>query len=418
MRRLHRARTAVAAVATAALVLALAACAPEASVSLDVPAQTDAAFPDDTQAQLQTAVDRAVAASGSSGAVVGVWAPWSGTWLKGAGTVAPEGSAVSASTSFKAGAITRPMTCDVLYAVADAGIVSLTDSVTEYLPGLPGSEAVTLGQLCDSTSGIASYTGALSNRMVANPERSWNPRELISYGTAATAAGQPGTAFADSDTGYVMLGLALEHATGKSAASLLQEYVFDPIGMTATTLPTGRPVVDLAGLLSQDAEDGSVACTAPIELTDLSGSAGYTASGVTSDLVDIGRYTQALATGARSYDSNVRFDAPLPAAPDAPSWFTATGGAYQAGTLIGQYGSIPGYLTAAFADRNTGMTVVVVLNNSRASATLVRSLAWELAAIASKAPAASGETAPEAGLPWTAEDMAGQVAAAAVCPIP
>ena len=83
-----------------------------------------------------------------------------------------------------------------------------------------------------------------------------------------------------------------------------------------------------------------------------------------------------------------------------------------------QYGSILGYLTAAFADRNTGMTVVAVLNNSRASNTLVRSLAWQLAAIASKLPAAPGETAPDAGLPWTAEDMGAQVAAAAVCPLP
>ena len=34
---------------------------------------------------------------------------------------------------------------------------------------------------------------------------------------------------------------------------------------------------------------------------------------------------------------------------------------------------------------------------------MAASLAWELAAIASKAPAAAGETAPEAGLPWTAQ---------------
>ena len=136
------------------------------------------------------------------------------------------------------------------------------------------------------------------------------------------------------------------------------------------------------------------------------------------DSTDLGRYTQALATGARPYDTDARFENPMPAAADAPSWFTAKGGTYQAGSLVGQYGSIPGYLTAAFADRNTGMTVVTVLNNSRASNTLVRSLAWQLAAIASKLPAAPGETAPDAGLPWTAEDMGAQVAAAAVCPLP
>lgn len=417
MPRIHRGRRVAALACAAVVAFALAACAPEASVSLDVPTQVQADLAGDTQAQLQSAVDRAVAASGATGAVVGVWAPWAGTWLAGRGTVAPGGADVTASATFKAGAVTRAMTCDVLYALVKDGTVTLDDSITTYVPGLPGHEAITLGDLCDSTSGLASYTPAVSGRLFANPERVWNPRELASYGVAASAGTQPGTTFADSDTGYVLLGIALEHATNRSAEDLLEQYVFTPAGMTESALPTDASVA-LSGLYSANTAEGAVACAEPVDMTDLSPSAGSTASGVTSDLEDLGRYTQALATGARPYDTDARFENPLPAAADAPSWFTAAGGTYQAGTLIGQYGSIPGYLTAAFADRNTGMTVVVVLNNSRAADTLVRSLAWQLAAIASKAPAASGETAPDAGLPWTAEDMGAQVTAAAVCPIP
>jgi D-alanyl-D-alanine carboxypeptidase len=417
MPRIHRGRRVAALACAAVVAFAIAACAPEASTSLDVPSQVQADLPADTQAQLQSAVDRAIAASGATGAVVGVWAPWAGTWLAGSGTVKPGGGTVAASATFKAGAVTRAMTCDVLYGLVKDGGVKLNDSVTTYVPGLPGHEAITLGDLCDSTSGLASYTPAVSDRLYANPERVWNPRELASYGVAAPTGTQPGTTFADSDTGYVLLGIALEHATNRSAEDLLEQYVFAPAGMTASALPTDASV-QLAGLYSANTADGAVACSEPTEMTDLSPSAGYTASGVTSDLKDLGRYTQAMATGARAYDTDARFETPLPAAADAPSWFTAAGGAYQAGTLIGQYGSIPGYLTAAFADRNTGMTVVVVLNNSRAADTLVRSLAWQLAAIASKAPAASGQTAPDAGLPWTADDMGAPVTAAAVCPIP
>lgn len=417
MPRLLRARRVAAVASAAALALALAACAPEASVSIDLPTQVQADLSDDTQAQLQSAVDRAIAASGSSGAVVGVWVPWAGTWITGSGTDKPGGSALPPSASFKAGAVTRAMTCDVLYGLVHDGTVALDDSVTDYVPGLPGREAITLGELCDSTSGIAAYGGSLNGRMMAAPDRVWNPRELIAYGIAATAEAKPGTTFADSDTGYVLLGLALERASGRSAAALLEEYVFEPAGMTASSLPTTASP-QLAGLYSPTTAEGAVACGEPVDMTDLSPSAGYTASGVVSDLADLGRYTQAIATGARDFDTDARFDDPLSAAPDAPSWFTAAGGTYQAGTLIGQYGTIPGYLTAAFADRNTGMTVVVALNNSRAADTLVRSLAWQLAAIASKAPAASGQTAPDAGLPWTAEDMGAQVTAAAVCPIP
>lgn len=415
MPRTGRATRIGAVVTAAALALSLAACAPDSGPTVDLPAQVDAALADDTQAQLQAAVDRAVAASGASGALVGVWAPWAGTWLSAEGTVAPGAAGVDAGASFTAGSITRAMTCDVLYGLVADGVVKLEDSVSTYVSGVPALEGITLAQLCNSTSGLAPYTPAVFNRIIATPERAWNARELVGYGIT-----RPGTAagsFADSDTGYALLGIALERASRESMQALYARYVFDPIGMPDTSLPASAAAT-VHGLWSPNNAEGAVECAAPVDLGDLSPTVANTAGGVVSDLEDLGRYTQALALGARAYDKGDRFEAPLPAAGDAASWFTATGGTYQAGTLVGQYGSVPGFLTAAFADRNTGMTIVVALNNSRASDVLVRALAWELAAITSKAPAAAGHTAPDAGLPWTAEDMGAQVTAAAVCPIP
>lgn len=395
----------------------LAACTSESSGELRLPAQVDASFAADAQQQLQSAVDRAVAASGASGALVGVWAPWAGSWVAGVGTVAPEGAPTPADAVFAAANITRAMTCDVLHGLAAQGTVGLDDPVGDYVSGIPGHEALTLAQLCDSTTGLAPFGPALAPRFMATPERNWKPRELLAFGTGVSRPGAPGTVFADSDTGYVLLGLALENASHRSMADLFHQFVFAPTRMPASSLPTAPPT-DIAGLWTPNGEDGAPACSAPTEVGPLSPSAGFAAAGAVSDLEDLGRYTQALALGARPYDAKARFDDPLPAGPDAPSWFTAKGGAYQAGTLIGQYGATLGHQTAAFADRNTGMTVVVTLNNSRASDVMVRSLAWQLAAIASKLPAAPGQSAPAAGLPWTADDMAGQIAGAAVCPLP
>lgn len=417
MRGLRRSRRVAAMAGTIALAIALAACSSNDAVHLAVPDQVDGAIASDIQSQLQTAVEKAVAAAGASGAVVGVRVPWSGVWNAGIGTVAPDGATVGSDMTFHAGAVTRSMTCDVLYGLVHDGVVSLDDTAGKYVTGIGDQENLTLGQLCDSTAGLAPYAPMIDVRTRVTPERQWNPRELLGYGLSRGVATQPGTVFADSDTGYVLLGLALERATDKSAAQLYQQYVFGPNGMRDSSLPnTGT--AELQGLWTGTAADGTPACTAPTPIVDLSPTAGFTASGVISDLTDLAQYTQAVALGLRSYDAPGRFENPLPAVANGPSWFTARGGAYQAGSLIGQYGSVPGALTAAFADRNTGMSVVVTINNSRASADLVRNLAWELAAIASKAPAASGRTAPQAGLPWTAEDMAAQIAAAAVCPIP
>lgn len=418
MLRTRRSRRLTALAAAAVLALTLTACAPEDEPAVTLPQQVDAALPEATQTELRAAVEHAMAATASSGAIAGVWAPWAGTWVAGLGTTAVDGAEVTPDMTFKAGSVTRAMTCDVLYALAADGTVALGDPVTEWVSGVPDLGAVTLEQLCDGTSGLAGYGGRIFGRWIANPERVWSPRELLAYGMSAGLAFEPGSAYLDSDTGYVLLGLALERASGKRAAELFQEYVFEPVGMAASSLPAGSPAdaSTLPGHRSGDA-NGAVDCaTPPLDLTGLSASAGFTADGVLTNVTDLGRYVQSLATGARSYDVDARFEEPRAPGAEAPSWFTVDGGTYQAGSLVGQYGSFPGYLTAAFADRQTGMAVVVVLNNSRGSADAVRATAWQLAAIASKAPAAAGQAAPEAGLPWTAESVLPDIDNATVCP--
>ncbi len=420
-------RRAVLALASAVVLsLVAAGCAPDEHVEIDVPAQVGKAFPEATAQQLQDAVTHAMAAAGASGAIVGVWAPWSGTLVTGLGVESPGSTkAVSEDMEFRVAQLTRPMTCDVLYAVAAEDTVRLTDSVAKWVPGVPDLTDVTLEQLCDSTSGIGSYRPQLSGLFLSNPSRVWNPRELSSYGIGQPRETQPGAAYRDSDAGYILLGVALERATGRSAADLLQDYVFDPLDMEATRLPAnaaatpdddGSPVLN--GHHSLPDAAGVMNCVEPLDVTALSASTGYTDSGVVSDIDDLGRYVQALAAGAILPAGVDRFDAPLAVFAEAPSWYTTRGGAIQAGSLIGQFGSVPGYATAAFADPQSGLTVAVVLNNSAVGGGFAEYLAWELAAIASKAPASGGATAPEAGLPWTAQQYHDMIAAAAICTPP
>lgn len=419
-----RRRVALALASITAVSVVISGCAADEHVELDVPAQVDAAFPEATAQQLQDAVTHAMTAAGASGAIVGVWAPWSGTMIAGLGVEsATSAEPVADDMRFRIAQVTRAMTCDVLYEVADAGIVRVNDPVTKWVSGFPDLSDVTLGDLCDSTSGIGSYSAQLSGLFLTNPARVWNPRELASYGLGQPRQGEPGTAFRDSDAGYILLGVALERATGRSAAELLQDYVADPLDLTATELPTGAsaapPASDpvLNGHHSLRDAAGVMNCTDPLDVTALSASSGYTDSGVVSDIRDLGRYAQALAAGAILPDGVDRFDDAV-AIPGAPSWNTTSGGAIQAGSLIGQYGSVPGYSTAAFSDPNSGLTVAVVLNNSGGGGALAEYLAWELAAIASKAPASAGSTAPEAGLPWTAQQYHDQISAAAICAAP
>lgn len=418
MRTQHRTRRAVAtAVAALSLVLGLAACAPEQTVGLDLPEQVDAALPDATVEQLQGAMTNAMAAAGASGAIVGVWAPWSGSWVTGLGTQSPaEGAAeVTADMQFRAGRMTRPMICDVLYAAVAQGKVELDDPVSEWVSSVPILTDVTLEQLCDSTSGIGSYTPALLGSWLANPDRRWAPRELASYGLGQGREGEPGAAYRDSDAGYVLLGLAMERALGAPASQLIEEYVTEPLGLDNTRLGDFDGEAVLEGLYSPVVAEGQRDCLTPQDVTDISPTTTFTDGGVVSDIHDLARYSRALATGALQPDVDDRFSDPKAAGTRVPSWHTVDGGARQAGSLIGQYGVVTGYTSAAFSDPDTGLTVAVVLNNSAGGDSFGALLVWELAAIASKAPAAEGGAVPEAGLPWTAEQFHTAIADRSIC---
>jgi D-alanyl-D-alanine carboxypeptidase len=414
-----RRRVAGAVGAVLAVSLALVGCSGPTEVTIDVPEQVEGAFDEATAESLQTAVSEAMIHTGSPGAIVGVWAPWSGSWVAGLGTDQVGGGGdVTPEMQFRAGLVTRAMTCDILYGVVDDGLAELDDSVSEYVSGVPDLEDVTLQQLCDSTSGIRTYGKSLNSMWLGNPDRVWNPQELASIGLGKGRGSDPGSVFSSSDSGYVLLGLALERAARLTADELYEKYVTAPLSLDQTGLGSAAYGDDvLSGLVSRKS-DGEWNCAEPLDITGLSTSTGYTDAGVVTTIDGLGRYAQALASGSLVSDQYDRFTDPYPVTAGSPAWYTYKGGAYQAGPLIGQFGSVPGYLTATFADPETGLSVAVVLNNSAVDPNVVRLLAWQLAAIASKAPAAEGQTAPEAGLPWTAEQYQKRIANAAICEAP
>ncbi|MGM7699176.1 serine hydrolase domain-containing protein [Microbacterium sp. A84] len=413
-----------AAAGAAALALVLTGCStPEETFSYTPPEQVDQSLPEDTAAQLQAAVENAIVKTGSTGAIVGVWVPWSGTWVTAMGTQSVEDqTAVTTDMTFRIADTTRMMTCDVLYGLADDDVVELDAPVPDYVSGVAQLEDITLLDLCNGTSGAGSSESTVASMWLNTPERVWAPLELASFGLGQAPATSH-TTYRDSDSGYLLLGLALERAAGKSASELIAEYVTSPLDLAGTSLPRTAAATPGENSLSGNylnAIEGGYDCSAPVDITTLSSSTGFTDSGVVSTIDDLGRYVQATAREAlRGEDAESdRFANALPSSPGAPSWYQATGGAFLVGSMIGQHGWTPGYASSAYSDPETGFTVAVVLNNSSAGSGPAAYLAWELAAIASKSPAASGQTAPDSGLPFTAEQYHDVISNLTVCATP
>ncbi|WP_166996916.1 serine hydrolase domain-containing protein [Paramicrobacterium fandaimingii] len=417
--RRHHSRIVTACAVLGVGLLALTACSGEAAPAITLPAQADAKLADETATLIDDAVAHAIEASASTGAIAGVWAPWSGMSLKGYGVTELDGDTkITADMAFRIGANTRPMTCAVLLALVDDGVVAVDDKVSEYLPTTVGVDGLTLEQLCQGTSGLGGYRGNLDKTFIQNPERVWSPNELYNDGMATHEA-TPGETFSTADTGYVLLGQALESATGKSFAELYETYIFSPLSLENTELPAPTDVeLPDSSLHSYEAlsVSGKLQCDKPFDESKQSSSIGYTSAGVVATADDLRAFSQAFAQSKLFSDEAAKHQEETRAiSDDAESWIQYGFGTYHYGPLYGQSGDVPGFITASLSDPASGLTVVVMLNNSTAGSSLALSLAMQLASYASKLPAASGSKAPSIDLPWSAEQMNDQVSDRAVC---
>jgi CubicO group peptidase (beta-lactamase class C family) len=138
---------------------------------------------------------------------------------------------------FRNGAVAISYVATLLLRLVDDGKVSLDDKLSKWLPNLPNADRVTLGQLAQMTSGYQDYVlgnAEFSAALYANPFRSWTTHELLGYAINKPLLYKPGTNWNYAHTNYLLLGLALEKATGEDMAKILSDRVIRPLGLTST----------------------------------------------------------------------------------------------------------------------------------------------------------------------------------------
>jgi CubicO group peptidase (beta-lactamase class C family) len=140
---------------------------------------------------------------------------------------------------FRNGAVAISYVATLTLLLEEQGALSLDDKVSTYLPDLRYADQVTVGQLAQMTSGYADYVAdpLMADAQYAEPFRQWTPADLIAYSTDKPLVYAPGTNWNYSHTNYVILGLVIEKATGRSVDDLLQEKVLDPLGLENTQDP-------------------------------------------------------------------------------------------------------------------------------------------------------------------------------------
>ena len=219
--------------ATTALALAAAPAATAAPVEPDRPG-------------LQERLDDVVAA-GAVGALAVVRDGHRG-WRGNSG-VAELGTtrAVPVHGRFRIGSITKTFVATVVLQLVGEGWLRLDDPVEKWLPGVvPDGDRITVRQLLNHTSGLYDYRRTLalppSQEFLDNRWRTWTAAEQIERAVAHPPTFEPpGSAFAYSNTNYLVLGQIIERVTGRSYSKEIERRIIRPLRLHQTTLPGTTP---------------------------------------------------------------------------------------------------------------------------------------------------------------------------------
>lgn len=408
-----RARVLTGAVATlAAAALVLTGCT---SSGTQVPTEAGKPMSEKTNTAIQKVIDSAMELSGSSQALVGIWAPWEGDFVTGIST---DGAELSAGTQYRAAQSSQAVICAALLNLAKSGTISLNRKVSKDVPRQVGIDGITYGQLCDGTSGLADYKDGLREVFNNNPKRIWPEREIIAAGIVDSPLSKPGAELHVSDTNAVLLGRGLSLALRQPLDQILKEQVFDPMGMGGSIFPSDTTYTLSGSALTGSTyavDKGALICESPVQVEGVSNSMLWGAGGTATTMGNLRDFYADYVAGAfedGTTKGTVTKTRPVTAKTEsAPESLEKWGfGLMNIGPLWGNAGSITGTLSAAYHDPASGYTVIVVLNNSAAGADFAKNLALKLTSVVAKnAPGTLAE------LPWDETQVTEALKTGAVC---
>lgn len=161
------------------------------------------------------------------------------TEVRGFGTL-PGGKPLNGNTVFEIGSVTKTFTATLLADAVIKGTVKLETPIADLLPGwtIPGGPKLTLEAIATQRSGLPRMPTNFVPAGPANPYREYGEDKLKAFLSGYELPREPGAQYEYSNLGFATLGTALAHHVKSDYASLLQRIVFDPLGMTASSVAT------------------------------------------------------------------------------------------------------------------------------------------------------------------------------------
>jgi CubicO group peptidase (beta-lactamase class C family) len=213
------------------------------------------------------------------------------------------------STKFRIASLTKQFTAACILLLQQRGLLRVNDPISRYLADLPTSwQPITIHQLLTHTSGIPNYP---ADPQITKLNRTGaTPRELIGVVAGKPLEFNPGSGWAYSNTGYVLLGMIIEKVSGMSYWSFLQRDIFQPLEMKNSGYDTATEILKerASGYIIKD---GRVVNADFIDM-----SVPYAAGGIYSTVEDMYRWNEKLMQDGKllSADSMAQMFTPYPEA--------------------------------------------------------------------------------------------------------
>ncbi|WP_299365909.1 serine hydrolase [Winogradskyella sp.] len=134
---------------------------------------------------------------------------------------------VNKNTIFSLASITKPITALGIGILAQENKLSFDNTIDQYFPDFPNGHRITIYQLLSHTSGIPeTWIGGLPENISSDWTIEPNPH-LVLQKMKNPSIFEPGTKYAYSNSGYLLLGEIIEQVSGQSYQDFIKEKVLE-----------------------------------------------------------------------------------------------------------------------------------------------------------------------------------------------
>ena len=145
---------------------------------------------------------------------------------------------VKTDTVFQSGSVGKQFTAAAVMMLVEQGRLSLDDRIATHFPEAPPRwQGITVRHLLTHTAGTTDYPDGFDFR------RDYTERALIKRAAAIPLAFTPGSKWAYSNLGYVILGALIRRVTGTFYGEFLQEKIFRPLEMSTARIISEADIV-------------------------------------------------------------------------------------------------------------------------------------------------------------------------------